>query len=135
MIMSCFGNGLLKKGLHGLLQGFRIPDGCQTDAIFKHFLNFRAKVFLQQAHESFDFARGPEPVFCRKGIEGQNLDTDFPAGSHRESDRFRALLVPSNSSHRVLLGPPAISIHDNGNMPGQFLKIDFGHYRAKFLRY
>jgi hypothetical protein len=69
----------------------------------------------------------PEPVFRREGIEGQNLDADFPASPHGCPDRFRPFSMSGDTPHGMLLSPPAVSIHDDGDVAGQLLKVDIAH--------
>jgi hypothetical protein len=85
-----------------------------------------ANVFAQELHEEFDFGLGAAPVFDREGVQGERFDVQASAGLDGGAGGLRAGSVSRDAREVALLGPTAISVHDDGDMAGEAGRIELG---------
>src|SRR5271169_4353436 len=92
--------------------------------IADHCVSFAHEIKLENIHELFDLYMGSDPIFRRKSVDGQSFNPELRSCAKRLRQHFSSFPMPQHGRESMLLGPAAIPIHDNGDMPGNFEKID-----------
>src|SRR6202044_3984832 len=88
----------------------------QFDASFAQVFSIIPQKLLQKSHQRINlFFRAP-PVFSRKGIESQVLDTELETGFHAFFGRIGSLEVTPGARPTTLPGPTAVAVHDHCDM-------------------
>jgi hypothetical protein len=77
-----------------------------------------------QMHQKAHLFFGPLPVLHTEGIQGQVFDADIDAMLSDNLHRFAALFVTAHPGQTPLLRPPAVSVHNNGDMPRNGVRMN-----------
>ena len=91
-------------------------DGSDADAVVDEFSPFVLTVLPQEPEESPDFCGRSLPVVAGECEQGQRRDAEVRGAFDNVSNRVHARDVtppPGASSHTR---PPAIAVHDDGDM-------------------
>ena len=75
--------------------------------------------FQQQPHQHADFFGGALPVFRRKRVKRKHFYPEVAAFPDDCAHRFHTRAVAHCAGQAALFGPAAVSVHDDGHMPGQ----------------
>ncbi len=110
--------------LHLLRQLVGAADNLQADIIAVNDGQFLAQILPQQPHQEIDFGLGPAPVFHRKRVKRQRGNIQTRAGFDDGPRGFHSGAVPGDAWQMPALRPAAVAIHDDGDMPGQALRIE-----------
>ncbi len=92
----------------------------EADVVFMQPSDFLFQRQHEQLHQHRDFFLRAAPVFAAEGEQCEELHAPFGTGLDDFSHRFNSALVPGYTGQETLLGPPAIAIHDDGNMARNF---------------
>lgn len=106
---------------HGFPKTFgkraQIPKDAQLDPVFLKLLPAGAREFFQRGEKEFQLAFRPVPILRGKG-EHREIGKKFLLRDEA-GDAFHrccSLAVPFGAGEPAGLGPPTISIHDDGHM-------------------
>ena len=125
-------SGLLTQVPELLGQRREVPEKLHLHLVPFHLSDGLQQVLLQQAHDGAHLILRPLPVFRGKGIDRQILQADLLAVGGDGAESLRPGGMSRRTGQPPLFGPPAISIHDNGDMPGQVLKVNL-YLRLRLL--
>ena len=98
-----------------------------------------ADVLLEEVHQGPDLEPRALPVLDREGVEGEHLELQPGGGLDRVAHRGDAGPVPLDARQAAPLGPAAVAVHDDGDVPGQPGEVDpadeqlFGRARVREL--
>ena len=87
-------------------------------------------VLLQQVHQEVDFRLRPLPVFARQAIERELLDLEPGTFFGGAADRIDAALVAGDAGQVLPLGPAAVAVHDDRDVPRAALGRNFQRRRC-----
>ena len=115
--------------LHGVLDFRRkltnAADVFHPHVVVVHALDVAHQVVAEQLHEEVDLGLGPaEIVLERKGVEGDEGQVNAGGCLDDELYAFGALLVAEEALQGALACPAAISIHDDGDVLGDFVGVE-----------
>ena len=122
--------GHLARPRHALLDFLRqlllAADVLQPDVVVHQRRQFHLQVAAQQVHQEFDFALGTLPVFCGERIQRERGNVQARGGLDGRTNRGDTGAMAGDARQMAALGPAAISVHDDGNVVGQPLRIEAG---------
>ena len=101
-----------------------VPEEFQPDAVLLGVPDDLIQVLLQQTHNGVHFLLGPLPVLGGKGVDRQIFDADLLAVVADLAEGLRPGGVAHGAGHAPLLGPPAVAVHDDGNVGGDAAEIN-----------
>jgi hypothetical protein len=68
---------------------------------------------------------GAAPVLNGEGVEREGLDMEARTGFDGDPGGMRASAMSGNAWEMALLGPTAVPVHDDRDVPGQAGEIEF----------
>ena len=80
----------------------------------QHFLELGEDEFLEENHQGIHFLPRAAPVFGGESEKREIGDPELAAVLNRLAHGLGALLMARDAVQGPLLGPPAVSIHDDG---------------------
>ena len=80
-----------------------------------------------EPHEEAHLPHAAPPVFRGEGVSGEVGDAEFEAGIDNAEQHRLAAFVPFRARQPAFLRPPAVAVHDQGDVRGQKL---IGHRRG-----
>ena len=83
--------------------------------------------FLKEAHQVFHLRRRTRPVLGRERVEGQFVNSDGAGVLDDSMHGLRSSAMALRSLQSPELGPTAIAIHDDRDVPGKREKGFDGH--------
>src|ERR1700742_3410473 len=95
----------------------------QAHIIFLQLFYFFADGIDQQFHQRIHFFFRPVPVLCRKGIDCQVTYTHLRTSVYNLPYAYNTFMMAIYSVMPALLSPTAITIHNDGYMPWQFIAV------------
>ena len=105
-------------------QFFHPADDAEPDVVGQQRLQLGAQVPLQQHHQRADLGGGAFPVLDRERVQRQHLDAETRGGLDRVANSVDAGAVPFDARKVALRGPPAVAVHDDGDVRRQPIEID-----------
>ena len=78
----------------------------------------------KQVHQEVDLGLRPLPVLARQAIQRELLDLEPGAFLGRAADRIDAALVAGDARQILPLGPAAVAVHDDRDVPRPALGRD-----------
>ncbi len=79
-----------------------------------------------EAHEEADLVRGALPVLGGEGVGGEVLDPQLQRALDHVEQRALTRFVALGAGQSPLLGPAAVAVHDDGDVPGHELLGELG---------
>ena len=125
-------DGHRELGLHVGRELVRPPDHLKANVVPQQRRQLEAQIALQQQHQRVDLGARALPVLHRKRVEGQDVDAEPRRRFDDVAHRVDAGAVAFDARQMTLRGPPAVAVHDDGNVGGELLEIDLS--RQVFVR-
>ena len=125
MLGLAFGEpvGLLHEVLDGAPRRrgeiVEIADDSDVDVLFDELGQLFFGEANHEPHERFDFELRSRPVGETESVEREVANAAIAAGAHHFADGPRPLVVTGRPFEAAALGPAAIAIHDDRNVPRQ----------------
>src|SRR5258708_5841066 len=82
-------------------------------------LDIGTAIAAEEAHQMTNLVFGAAPIFRRKRVERQILQAQLARCSNDLAHGRNALDVAGLARKKPVLRPPAIAVHDDGDMPGK----------------
>ncbi len=101
-------------------QVVEIADDVDVDALLVELRRFLLGEADEEAHQRFDFELGTRPVGEAERVERQIADAALAARAYDLADGACSLVVPRRSLESAPARPAPISIHDDGDVSGDF---------------
>ena len=122
--------GHLARPRHALLHFLRqllLPaDVLQPDVVLHQRRQLHLQIAAQQVHQEVHFALGTLPVFGGEGIQRQRGNIEARSGLDGGAHGGHTRAMSRDTRQVAALGPAAISVHDDGDVVGQPLRIEAG---------
>ncbi len=99
------------------------PDDQHANVVSMDGGKFLAQIFAKQAHQKIDFRFGAAPVFHGKSVESQGGNSEPRAGFNHRASRLNSRAMSGDARQVTALRPAAVSIHDDGNMLREPVRI------------
>ena len=109
--------------LHNLRQTFTRADKTHLYVIFVKFVNFVGQITAQKLHDEVYFRHRTLPVFCRKCISTDNLNSQLISCTDNSFQCFRSGLMAKGTHLALSLSPATVAVHNNSNMLRNILHI------------
>jgi len=117
--------GPLHGVLHLLWEVVGAADVGHADVVVVHALHIANKVALEELHEEADLGLGAaQVIFEGERVERQPGKVDAGGCFNDVLNGFGTLLVAEKSLERTFACPPAIAVHDDGYVLGNFCWVD-----------
>ena len=100
-------------------------DDQHADIVSMDGGKFLAQIFAKQAHQKINFRFGAAPVFHGKSVERQGGNSEPGARFNHRASRLDSRAVTGHARQMAPLRPAAVSIHDDGNMLREPVRIQF----------
>src|SRR3546814_8447440 len=97
---------------------FRSADHPEPDAVVVQVGDLAAQVEPQELHQVADLLWRPAPVLGGEPEQRQIADAKLAGGLDGAPHRLRTLAMAKAAQHPASPRPPAVAIHDDGNMQG-----------------
>src|SRR5690606_11473657 len=111
------------SGAHARLQPHRetlpVTDEAQPHAVLVQFVHLAVEGLDEQAHQRADLLAGPAPVLAAEREQCQRADVAAHALTDRHAHRLDALAMAGLARHAARTGPPAVAVHDDGDVTRQ----------------
>jgi len=131
-IAGCLFRGFTRVFLDGRGKFFGATEKAHSDVVFLKEWHFLAQVFAKKLHEEFNFGLGAAPVLNGEGVEREGLDMEARTGFDGDAGGLRASAMSGNAWEMALLGPTAVPVHDDSDVPWEARKIEFFEQRGFF---
>ena len=82
-------------------------------------VRFAREVIAEDAHQRGDFGPGALPVVAGEGKERQRSDAQVRGDCNNPPNRLRSFAVPGDARQPAKPRPPAVAVHDDGNVQAQ----------------
>jgi hypothetical protein len=115
---------------HGAHQGGQAPevaDGVEADAVVEDLAALREQEVAQQQHERVDLVLWTGPVLFTERVEGQGPQAQATCGTHDAAHGRGAFAMTLGAGLTAKLGPAAVAIHDDADVPGKIAGFDQSH--------
>ncbi len=109
--------------LHNIRQTLARTDKTHLHVIFVKFINFVRQITAEQLHDKVNLRHRTLPVFCRKSIGADNLNSQLICSSDYGFECFGTCLMAKGAHLALGLRPTAIAIHNDSNMLRNVLHI------------
>ena len=107
-------------------QGGQVPEELHLHPVPLHLADGLQQILFQQTHDGGDLLRRALPVLGGEGIHGEIVQTDLLAIGGDAAEGLCPGGVTGGAGQPPALGPPAVAVHDDGDVPGQVVKIYLG---------
>ena len=125
-IVLCHVQGMIHLFLDNGRQSLSGAHETDTDIILIEFFQFTGQILAEEIHDEADFRNGPFPVFRRKGIDAQGFDAQMIRKLHDPPQSPGTLCMAEGPGFSLGSGPPAVTIHDDGHMAGDQIRLEHG---------
>ena len=88
----------------------------EPDIVLEQLFALGDEEVTEQLHEGLHLGRRTVPVLRAERVERQRVDPEPTAGPDDASHRLRAALVADRTTLTKRRGPPAVAIHDDGDV-------------------
>ncbi len=106
-----------------------LPDDHQAEVVLAKDLAVLLQIVLEKRPELRDLLAGTLPVLLGEGEKGEDLYAQAGRGFDDLADGIGSRLVPVDAGKPPLPGPPAVAVHDDGDVtrePGSVQATDQG---------
>ncbi len=110
-------DGFIKFGKDRFGQALTPADLDEAHVMVGEFLSLGDELLKGELHECCDFLGRSLPVFEREGVEREHFNAEPPAFGDGVAHGARAGAVTGGAREVALRGPPAVAIHDDGDVP------------------
>ena len=104
-------------------QLFHPADDAKADVVREKGIELEPQVSFQQHHQRADFGGRTFPVFDRERVEGQHVDAETRRRLDRVAYGIDPRTVPFDPWEVPLRCPPAVAVHDDGDVGRKLLVI------------
>ena len=111
-------------------QAAEAPHREQTDLMLHHLAELAGEITAEKRHQPIHLPRRPRPVLGREGVEREVGDAELAARLHDRPHRLLPCPVTVEARQATLLGPAAVAIHDDGDVPRKLGRIALHHQTA-----
>ena len=100
------------------IEAGQIPHHLEAHAVFGHLGHFPLQGHDEEFHQAIHLVLGTAPVLGAEGEQGEIFHPPFDACLDHVPHPFHTLGMAGNTRHEAFLGPAAVAIHDDGDVPG-----------------
>ena len=105
----------------------QVAEEAEADVVLLHIRQSFLQIAAQQTHDAGHLLSAALPVFRGEGVDRQVLDAQGAAVIGDFAEGFRTGGMAGGPGQAPVLGPAAIAVHDDGNVPGRGQIFVFRH--------
>jgi hypothetical protein len=94
-----------------------VADHAQPDAVLVQLRDLLLERAEKELHQDVHFVGGPAPVLAGEREQRQVLDAALDRRADDRPHGLDALAVPGHARQQPLLGPAAVAVHDDRDVP------------------